>query len=282
LAHSKINFLKQMKNKFTWMMMASVVLQCAMATSTQALTLAERKQIKHVVLEVPLPEMPARAAEVVVKSAKADRSEVAVLAVKSIMAKHKAAAPLVVAAIAKAAPDVAAAAAAAAVEVDRTQAVAVVEAAGMAAPLASAEIAAAVTQASPTQAVAIKTAAFRGLASISAAAFSFRTKQGPIRNVTAELSSEFKTLSANTLGISVAQLEALSIYLPIAYTFTGGTSVSVTIPLPLGGDGRISAADLAALFSGPDGALNVSELNRLSNPIAAPPAVEIQYGTPRV
>lgn len=262
--------------------MASVVLQCAVATSAQALTLAERKQIEHVVLAVPLPEMPARAAEVVVKSAKADRSEVAVLAVKSIMAKHKAAAPLVVAAIAKAAPDVAAAAAAAAVEVDRTQAVAVVEAAGMAAPLASAEIAAAVTQVSPTQSRVIKAAAFRGLASISAAAFSFSTRQGPIRNVTAELSSELKTLSSDTLGISVAQLEALAIYIPLAYTFTGGTSVSVTIPLPLDGNGRISAEDLATLFSGPGGALNVTELNRLSKPIAASPAVEIQYGTPRV
>lgn len=274
-------FLKQMKNKFTWMVMTSLALQFVVATSAQALTLAERKQIKHVVLEVSLPEMPARAAEVVVKSAKADRAEVAALVVKSIVAKHRAAAPLVVAAIAKAAPEVAAAAAAAAVGEDRDQAVAVVEAAGMAAPAASAEIAAAVIQTSPAQSTAIRSAAFRGLGSVSASAFSFSTRQGPIQNVTAGLSAELKNISADALGLSVAQLEALATRIPIAYTFTGGNNVSVTIPLPLGANGKISSEDLASLFSGPDGALNITELNRLSKPKAAAPAVEIQYGTPR-
>jgi len=278
--HSETNLFKQMKNKFTWMVMTSLALQFVVATSAQALTLAERKQIKHVALEVSLPEIPARAAEVVVKSAKADRAEVAVLVVKSIVAKHKAAAPLVVAAIAKAAPEVAGVAAAAAVQVDRTQAVAIADAAGMAAPWASADIAALVTQAAPEKAAAIKPAAFRGFASVSASAFSFSTKKGPIEKPTAALTTELLQTAASSLGITVAQLEALAEELPINFIFTGGSSVTVTIPLLLSSDGKIHEATKSAIIR-QDGTVNNENVLLLARPEAAPAAVEITYGAPR-
>jgi len=269
-----------MKNNTLITMAALFVALLATVPAAQALSLAQAKQVQHFALSVPLPEMPAQAAAIVTKADKSDRAEVAVLVVKAIVSKHKAAAPLVVAAIAKAAPEVAGVAAAAAVQVDRTQAVAVADAAGMAAPWASADIAALVTKAAPEKAAAIKPAAFRGFASVSASAFSFTTKKGAIVKPTASLTAELLQTAATSLGITVAQLEALADELPINFEFTGGTSVSVTIPLPLQPDGTISA-DTKAEIINTDGSLNTTKVAEVSKPVVAPTPVEIVYGAPR-
>lgn len=252
----------------------------AVAPTALALSLAQSKQVKHLALSVPLPEMPAQAATIVAKADEQDRAEVAVLVVKTIVSKHNAAAPLVVAAIAKAAPEVAAVAAAAAVEVDRSQAIAIADAAGMAAPWASAEIAGLLTAAVPQQAGPLKAASFRGFASVSASAITFKTRRGPIRRGTDNISEDVKQSVAASLGLTLAQLEALADLMPM---FIGqlGNSLFYVIPLPLQADGRISSDNIASLFSGPDGSLNVVEMERLATPKAAITPVAIRYGHPR-
>jgi len=252
----------------------------AVAPTALALSLAQSKQVKHLALSVPLPEMPAQAATIVAKADENDRAEVAVLVVKTIVSKHNAAAPLVVAAIAKAAPELAAVAAAAAVEVDRSQAIAIADAAGMAAPWASAEIAGLLTAAVPHQAEPIKAASFRGFASVSASAITFRTHRGPIRRGTENISEDVKQSAADSLGLTLSQLEALADLIPI-YINQRRDLIFVIIPLPRQGDGMISSDDIASLFSGPDGSLNNAELNRLAAPIRSLDPVEILYGIPR-
>jgi hypothetical protein len=271
-----------MKIKFGWMLAASVALQLAVAPGVRALTTAQRKQITHLVIGAPLPEMPAQAAAVVAKADKGDRAEVAALVVRAVVGKHKAAAPVVVAAIAKAAPEVAAAAAAAAAEMDRGQAVAIADAAGMAAPAASAEIAALVARAAPGQAAAVKSAAFRGFASVSASAFTFSTKEGPIEDATESLSEDWRENAATALGISNGQLRALARRLPINLEFDDdGAIVSITIPLTLNSDGTIPQDTLDRIFPDGNSNLDLAQLRALSRPKAARPAVEIRYGAPR-
>lgn len=269
-----------MSKKLTWTVVVVAALQFAGSFRVQALTVAESKQIKHAVLGVPLPELPAKATQVVAKAEMKDQSEVAVLVVKTIVAKNKAVATAVVAAISKAYPELAGVVAAAAAELDKSQAVAIADAAGMAAPMSSAEIAALVTKVVPERAAAIKPAAFRGFASVSASAFTFTTKKGPIVNPLASLTLELKQRAAASLGITVAQLEALAEELPINFEFTGANSVTVTIPLPLQPDGSLSQSTKDEILN-TDGTVNVTKVREISKPIAAPPAVEITYGTPR-
>src|SRR4051812_36108541 len=103
-------------------------------TSSKALTSIQVQEIKKTVLSVPVPEMPAKAAELVTRAEKKDRQAVAVTAVRAVVLKHRAAAPIVISAISKVAPEVAPAVAVAAAEVATEQAPMIARAAATSAP----------------------------------------------------------------------------------------------------------------------------------------------------
>jgi hypothetical protein len=140
-----IRITRNQLNKYTMKkMIKTAALLVALSTfavnSAHALTISQAKQIKQSVLTVPVPEMPAKAAELVTKAEKKDREAVALTVVRAVAFKHKAAAPLVISAVSKVAPDLAPAIAAAATEVVRDQAVAIHAAATTAAPQQRASI----------------------------------------------------------------------------------------------------------------------------------------------
>ena len=115
--------------------LAAVLIALAtFVTSSHALTASQAQQVKNTVLSVPVPEMPAKAAEVVTQSEKKDRQAVAVTAVRAIVMKHRAAAPVVIAAVSKAAPDLAPVVAVAAAEIATEQTAYIMRAASLAAP----------------------------------------------------------------------------------------------------------------------------------------------------
>jgi hypothetical protein len=120
--------------------------------SVQALTSIQVQEIRQTILSVPVPEMPAKAAEVVVNANKKDRQAVAVTAVRAVVSKHRAAVPLVISAVSRVAPEVAPAIAVAASELATDQAAAFAHAAAMAAPVQAHEISAAVAKAVPAKA----------------------------------------------------------------------------------------------------------------------------------
>jgi len=143
------------RNKLTTMAALSVALATFTVTTANALTSIQVQEIKQAVLGVPVPEMPAKAAELVNKAEKRDRQAVAVTAVRAIAQKHRAATPLVISAVSKAAPDLAPAIAVAASEVVSDQAGSIARAAAISAPTHASEIVAAVSQAVPSQANSI-------------------------------------------------------------------------------------------------------------------------------
>lgn len=106
-------------------------------------------------LSVPVPEMPAKAAELVNLALKKDRQATALTAVRAIVEKHRAAAPLVVSAISKVAPDLAPAVAAAGAEIAPEQAPTIASAAVAAAPAQAVSIQDVVGKAAPTQTAAV-------------------------------------------------------------------------------------------------------------------------------
>lgn len=110
------------------------VLLAFSASSALALTASQVKAIKQAVNAVPVPEMPAKAAALVKDAEAKDREAVAVTAVKAILLKHRAAAPVVVAAVIKVAPEVAAAVTLAAADLVPDQSRAIAKAAIAAAP----------------------------------------------------------------------------------------------------------------------------------------------------
>jgi hypothetical protein len=141
-------------NKLT--MIAAVIAALAISiTSAQALTYKQVQEIKETVLGVPVPEMPAKAAELVTRAEKKDRHATAVTAVRAIIIKHRAAAPLVISAVSKAAPDLASAVAVAAAEVAHEQARAIAHAASTAAPEQAREIQMAVSKSVPVASTTI-------------------------------------------------------------------------------------------------------------------------------
>ena len=124
-------------------LVAAGALMVALALSTSsamAITAAQVKSTKEAVLSVPVPEMPAKAAEVVLAATDKEREAIAVTAVKAIVFKHRASAPVVVAAVSKVAPEVAAAITAAAAELANDQASIIARAAIKAAPGQSASV----------------------------------------------------------------------------------------------------------------------------------------------
>ena len=126
--------------------LAAVMIALAtFVTSSHALTARQAQDIKTTVLSVPVPEMPAKAAELVINAEKQDRQAVAVTAVRAIVMKHRAAAPVVIAAVSKAAPDLAPVVALAAAEIAPEQKDYIVRAASLAAPAQATKIASTVS-----------------------------------------------------------------------------------------------------------------------------------------
>jgi hypothetical protein len=111
-----------------------VALSMLVGTSAHALTTSQIKAVRKAVTSVPVPEMGSKAVELILQAEKQDREIVAVTAVRAIVFRFKASAPVVVATVSKAAPDVAAAVAAAASELSRSEATQIASAASTAAP----------------------------------------------------------------------------------------------------------------------------------------------------
>lgn len=121
------------RNKLT--MLGALLVAVAMLTAnSSALTTIQIQKIKSEVLSVPVPEMPAKAAELVKLAEKKDRQATALTAVRTVVAKHRAAAPLVVSAIAKVAPELTPVVAKASAEIAPDQATSILTAAVKAAP----------------------------------------------------------------------------------------------------------------------------------------------------
>jgi hypothetical protein len=87
---------------------------CFSVLSLNADLAEQKKRLDQELLRVPVPELPARAAEIVRSTPAAERSQAAVIAVENIVARYPSSAPAVVAAISKASPESAPAAASAA------------------------------------------------------------------------------------------------------------------------------------------------------------------------
>ena len=116
------------------------------APSVFAASSAQLKAIKKTISSVPVPELPATAAELVTQASREDREIVAITALKAAIYKSRASTPLVVAAISKAAPDVAAPVARIAAQMESSQSASITAAAVDAAPHAKAEIVSSVQQ----------------------------------------------------------------------------------------------------------------------------------------
>jgi hypothetical protein len=144
--------------------LAALFVALATVVSSNALTTIQIKNIQTEVLGVPVPEMPAKAAELVQAALKKDRQATALTAVRAVVAKHRAAAPLVVSAISKVDPELAPAIAAASAEIAPEQAPSIATAAVAAAPAQSVVIRDVVVKAAPSQVAAVNTAT-RGSAS---------------------------------------------------------------------------------------------------------------------
>ena len=148
--------LKLMKQKKLTSVAAVLIATVALTvTSSQALTSIQIQEIKSTVLSVPVPEMPATAAALVKKAEKKDRQAVAITAVRAIVMKHKAAAPLVISAISKVAPELAPVVAATGAEIVADQASNIASAAAVAAPSQASEISVAVAKVVPSQSASV-------------------------------------------------------------------------------------------------------------------------------
>ena len=116
------------------------------APTVLAASNAQLKSIKKTISSVPVPELPATAADLVTKASREDREIVAITALKAAIFKSRSSTPLVVAAISKAAPDVAAPVARVAAQLESAQSASITAAAVDAAPHAKAEIISSVQQ----------------------------------------------------------------------------------------------------------------------------------------
>jgi hypothetical protein len=86
-----------------------------------ALDEVQAKKIKKTVSGATLPEMPEVVAQLVTQASKSDREAVAVTAVEAAISKNPSSAPVVIAALAKAAPDVKSAALKKAIQLEPSQ-----------------------------------------------------------------------------------------------------------------------------------------------------------------
>jgi hypothetical protein len=116
------------------------------APSAFAITDAQLKAVKKSLNSVPVPELPAKAAELVSQASREDREAVAVTVVRAAIHKSRPSAPAVVAAVSKASPDVAEPASRVAAELEAGQSESISTAASGAAPSARGAIASGIQQ----------------------------------------------------------------------------------------------------------------------------------------
>jgi hypothetical protein len=126
---------------------AAVLVALSMGSSALALTATQSATVKKAVTSVAVPEMPAKAAELVVKASKEDREAVAVTAVRAAIYKNRSIAASVVAAVSKVAPDLASAVTLAATQMERDQVSSIASAAIIASPAARVDITASANRA---------------------------------------------------------------------------------------------------------------------------------------
>ena len=164
------------RNKLTTLAALFVAVATLTAT-THALTTIQVQGLKAEVLSVPVPEMPAKAADLVKRALKKDRQAVALTAVRAIVDKHRAAAPLVISAISKVAPDLAATVAAAGAEIAPDHAPSIASAAVAAAPAHAEVIQSMVVKAAPAQAPTV-------IANVTRATETVRATTPPVATAT--------------------------------------------------------------------------------------------------
>jgi hypothetical protein len=111
---------------------------CAGVLATNADLTDSKRRLEQELPNIPVPELPARAAEIVRATPAADRSQAAVIAVETIVARYPASAASVVSAVAQAAPETAPVAAATATKLTPNDA-ALIAAAARPAPAKAAE-----------------------------------------------------------------------------------------------------------------------------------------------
>lgn len=102
---------------------------------------SELAAASHAIMSVSLPEMPAKAAEMVGRAGKNDRKALTVTIIKTIMSRHKAVGRLAVSSIAKISPESAPIAAATAAELNNEDAIFIATAAAASAPSQAIEVA---------------------------------------------------------------------------------------------------------------------------------------------
>jgi len=160
---------KQLFTQITGVCTALIVLAVA---SANALTDTQMASIKKAFDKVPVPELAAKAAQVVAQTPAADREPVAVAVTRVVVTKNAAVVASLVSAIATVAPEVAPAIAAEAAALARDYAEAIALAAANAAPAYAEKIAQAIAAAVPSQANAVtarvRSSAERRAAGISA------------------------------------------------------------------------------------------------------------------
>lgn len=123
-------------NKLTLMTVAALLFA---ASPAYALSKSQVASIKEA-LRVPAPELPAKAVQLVKAAPKKDREDVALTAVRTVIAKHPAAAPMVVGAISRELPELSPAVTRAAVAQVPNQRAEIQQAARAAAPAKAAVI----------------------------------------------------------------------------------------------------------------------------------------------
>jgi hypothetical protein len=138
-----------MKRKTTFGFALLIALACLPAIRAEGLSASRMAKIEASVADVRLPELPATAAQIVFQASDAEKTDVAVAVVKSILADHPATAAAIVGAIAKVAPEISPKVAATAAELVPVQAAQIARAAAITAPKESGRIAVAVSKVVP-------------------------------------------------------------------------------------------------------------------------------------
>jgi hypothetical protein len=95
---------------------------CVGVLSTNADLADQKRRLEQELPNIPVPELPARAAEIVRATPAAERSQAAIITVEAIIARYPASAASVVSAVAQAAPETGPAAAAAATKLTPSEA----------------------------------------------------------------------------------------------------------------------------------------------------------------
>jgi len=144
--------------KYKTLFIAALVAVVAVSTA-QALPESRIAAIKKTLADVPPPEMAAKAAVIVAEAKSAEKEDVAIEAVRAVLAKRPVLAPAVVGTLAKAFPTLSAVVSAEAAKISPTQAEEIVRAATSAAPDYADKIVAAVVKEVPKSAVAATRAA---------------------------------------------------------------------------------------------------------------------------